>query len=394
MTSNGGRPLGNGEIRSFTGLRGCAAVMVMFYHFTLNMPGTTLPTQWLLLNGYLWVDLFFILSGFVMAYSHATFFSRGQPLRTHLRFLLTRIARIYPLYLVILLESACLLLWRTPGHDPREFTRTFLLNLTMVQAWGLAPSMEGAAWSISTEWAAYLVFPLLFAATVLSSRRVACVAATLSAVVILCLAFSPGPFTFPDQSRGGPLDIYSSATVAPVFRCLAEFNLGLLAYRMARSVARRPHAWAGAGSIVTMAAILTAMCWQGLDAAIVFLFAGLLVTLAPGRGILARVLSSPVPYALGRWSYSIYLIHDKFSHPTVTLEHYLADYMPFAPVAAAAAMACVVVACSAATFKIVEQPMRRWLHEKVRRLPILKDHRPSRDTRPVFETVVEPTGSP
>ena len=70
------RALGSGEIRSLTGLRGCAAVMVMLYHFSLSVPVDTLPLESLLHNGYLCVDLFFVLSGFVMAYSQTGLFDQ------------------------------------------------------------------------------------------------------------------------------------------------------------------------------------------------------------------------------------------------------------------------------------------------------------------------------
>jgi peptidoglycan/LPS O-acetylase OafA/YrhL len=409
---------GHGEIRAFTGLRGCAAVIVMCYHFTLNMPPDTVPLRQFFLNGYLWVDLFFILSGFVMAYSQSSAFVPGQFFRAHLAFLLSRIARIYPLYLLVLIESACLLAWRTSHLDIHDFSRTFLLNIVMVQAWGFARSMEGAAWSISTEWGAYLLFPFLFALTVLASRRLAAVTAIVAMVTISYLAMSPGPFTLPEESRGGPLDLYSSATAAPLFRCLAEFALGLLAFRLARVAASRAEAshaeashasashasanhgraWTGLIASGVMAVILLAMCWPGLDAFIVALFAILLIVLAHQTGFLARVLGTGVPYALGQWSYSIYLLHDKFSHPAGLLRASLAGHVPFASVIAMVLTICAVIACSALTFVCVERPMRRSLnkmiHRRAARGPAVPASAAVTNEGPGFGVMAERAGSP
>jgi len=65
------RPEGVSDIRALTGLRGVAAMMVVAYHF---WPRTDIPTNWLkwtVGRGYLWVDLFFVLSGFVIYYNYS-----------------------------------------------------------------------------------------------------------------------------------------------------------------------------------------------------------------------------------------------------------------------------------------------------------------------------------
>jgi len=124
------------------------------------------------------------------------------------------------------------------------------------------------------------------------------------------------------------------------------------------------------------------------------------VSLAPQTGGLARVLSARIPYTLGQWSYSIYLIHDKFSHPAIALQQFLAEYLPFASVVASLIMAGVVIACSAATFICVERPMRRWLQKKVKGVTILQNAEPvpakhaPLEASPCFEVLVERTGSP
>ena len=388
---------GEGEIRAFTGLRGCAAILVMLYHFTLNMPAGTVPLRQFLLNGYLWVDLFFVLSGFVMAYSQSAMFRRGSSLQQYKRFLLSRIARIYPLYFVVLIESACLLAWRAPHLKLHDLGRTLILNVFMVQAWGLAPSMEGAAWSISTEWGAYLLFPILLVLTVLGSRRLAWITGASALLAIFWLALSPGPFGLPGQARGGPLDIYSSETIAPLLRCVAEFSLGLLAYRVSRHVAETEQFWSVPVSTGVMAATVFAMCWPGFDALIVVLFTALLVTMAPRPGRLGRALGASAPYALGQWSYSIYLIHDKFSHPAGVLREHLTRFGSFASVAAILLASAAVVTCGYLTFTFVERPLRQRLNTIFRDIARPRAAQPPMTSPLETETVpvlAEPAGNP
>ena len=374
MEAAAARRFGYGEIRCFTGLRGCAAVMVMLYHFTLNMhdaadtlsdANTMTMARQFLLHGYLWVDLFFVLSGFVMAYSQPSLCSGGYRARSHVTFLMSRFARIYPLYAIVLIESACFAFWRAPT-DFLQLTRTFALNVMMVQAWGLAPSMEGAAWSISTEWAAYLVFPFLLMAVVSAHRWIATIVAAGALLVILYLSLSSGPFGSAEEARNGPLDIYSHETIAPLFRCLSEFTLGLVAYRLARFVTQQPRNWTGPLAMLTGLAIAGGLCLPGSDFCIVGLFVVLLVSLAPEMGLMADLLGARVPYLLVQWSYSIYLLHDNLSHPAASFRAMLADHVPGASLIATVLVVCFVIAAGAATFTWVERPLRKWLLESFR----------------------------
>ena len=108
------------------------------------------------------------------------------------------------------------------------------------------------------------------------------------------------------------------------------------------------------------------MIGQGFDLLVVVLFGILLICLAPGRGGLARALGTEIPYRLGQWSYSIYLIHDKFSHPAGSLQQLLAKYIPFASVVTLVFMAGLVIACSAASFRWIERPAGNYLRATFR----------------------------
>ena len=95
----------NRQLPSLTPLRGVAALWVVLYHycgtaqFFPNLDIT--PHSYLISKGYLAVDMFFVLSGFVMAHVYRRAFSEG--VGEHYRgFLMARIARLYPLHVFIL----------------------------------------------------------------------------------------------------------------------------------------------------------------------------------------------------------------------------------------------------------------------------------------------------
>ena len=92
-----------GEIKSLTSLRGIAAMAVVIEHFSATAEqhaAVSVPS--LVAHGYLAVDLFFVLSGFIMAYTYlGTFEAHG--IRAFPNFLGKRVARIVPLNTAVLL---------------------------------------------------------------------------------------------------------------------------------------------------------------------------------------------------------------------------------------------------------------------------------------------------
>jgi peptidoglycan/LPS O-acetylase OafA/YrhL len=361
---------GIGEIKSLTGLRGVAAFFVMLYHFTVMSLGSD-PASVFVRKCYIWVDLFFMLSGFIMALTFADQFLNGQGgLRVaYWLFLIRRLARVYPLYFLVTVESAIAAvrpMEQVPGLD--SFQLAVAANIAMIQSWGIAPSFEGAAWSISTEWAAYLLFPGLLAITVAPRRHVAIGFGLVSLMAIAFLSAMPAP-GFPGQPRMGPLDIYSSASLAPLLRCLAEFSLGLFAYRWFRSIVAKP----GQGgqlvrwSVPLFLSIVVAMAIPNADVLVVALFPLLIVSLALQAGPLSRVFGSRIPVWLGQISYSLYLLHGKFVRmidwDAIALRSLGRGAHPVS-VALTILLAC---ACATVVYHAVERPTRALVREAFER---------------------------
>lgn len=152
------------EIKPLTGFRFLAALYVFIFH--IDLPFRT-PLNWipsplhtLVSKGQLGVTIFFILSGFVLTYSHAKEFFSGEskPLAYWRGFMMKRLSRIYPLFLTGLLLTLVLSLCINqlpPLYIP-------LLSATFLQTYFPPIAMQwydGGAWSVANEIFFYLLFP-------------------------------------------------------------------------------------------------------------------------------------------------------------------------------------------------------------------------------------------
>lgn len=301
------------EIGPLTGLRGVAALYVVMFHYFHSI-GYASHFATFVSHGYLAVDLFFCLSGFVMALSYGHMFEGRGSSRAYIRLIGCRIARIYPLYACATTAAAVLILcdWLDfENGGGVSLSRTYLLNLAMVQVWGLASSVDVPAWSISAEWAAYLVFPLLLPLAIRSRPATAWLTAAACMMVILSLPM----LRIADGHQPSPhalLDISRPHLALPVLRCLAEFTLGMFAYRIAGTKAGELIAssrWAAPVALGVTFALLTMV---DTDVAVVLMFTVCIITLTTESSLPARWLASYPAQIAGRLSYSVYLVHALF----------------------------------------------------------------------------------
>ncbi|GAB0114977.1 acyltransferase family protein [Acidisoma sp. C75] len=323
-------PAGRDEIEALTGLRGIAAVIVIAYHI---YPASDFPIGLspLVGRGYLAVDVFFVLSGFVMALTYGQMFREGVGAPAYLTFLARRVARLYPLYITFfaLRLAYSLAVYHSLQVPDGWFALTLphplkdvLANIVMVQSWGLAKAATTPTWSISTEWGAYFVFPFVVGAILFRARWQALLA--LAGAIGLVLLASMLTAT-DGLHHNGALDAYDGRTLIPLIRCLGGFTLGLLTYRLytlgsVRRFAARGLAWAALGWI----ALGLLLRWP--DQAIYPAFPALVLALACDRGPLARLFAWRPVFELGVLSYTLYVIHNVW----IGLVHWEIRHLPMA----------------------------------------------------------------
>lgn len=345
-------------IKPLTSLRFFAALWVVLYAYWPD-----LATHWtpvIVQRGYLGVELFFTLSGFILCH---VYLSRVEEGRFRYRaFLWARLSRIYPLHLatlasVGLLAGAALFAGRK--IDPNILAWSDLpANLLLVHAWGFAKvaGWNHSSWSISAEWFAYLCFPG-FAWAALRLRRRPWLAFG-AALLLLCVLY-PG---FEALARF-PL---TQATIAwGALRIIPCFLLGcatFLIWRYAAADRRKPSALAAA---VAVAASVIAVQMGVPDAVVVACFAGLIFTLANLAKGGETVASHPVFVYLGEISYSTYMLFVPwqlvFVNMAAIILHLPDKLLPWY-------IWLIFIVClgplSAASYHLVENParqgMKRW----------------------------------
>ncbi len=317
-------------------------------------------------HGYLGVDLFFVLSGYVMAMNYSGMFAAGWSRIAYQRFLGRRIARIYPLYLVATIAGFILVELRWLDYPKAVPLGGALgLNLLMVQVWGLVQSFDGPGWSISAEWAAYLVFPLLLIPTMFRKPIWCSIFALLCVALLARLCSFSASLHAPTHMPGALLYFWEPWLALPVLRCLPEFGLGMLAFRFAGTPFGARIRASAFISPLTCLAIVALSALPDTDLGVVLLLPLLIVSLASSTHVIGRILASPLAVFVGSLSYSLYLIHFLLIGAVVSGVYALAHGLGLTALAfnvVTAAIGIVLTFLVAfVTYRAIELPGRRWL---------------------------------
>ncbi len=297
------------HIKPLTSLRFIAAIWVLLYHFRDHL-GLDLGRIGLVADGYLGVDLFFTLSGFILAHVYLTEVETGR--FGYGGFLKNRIARIYPMHLAALGAMLALFagasLLGVGETNPDAFRLSDLpAHLLMVHAWGTTPSVgwNFPSWSISAEWGAYLLFPLIAALVLKAKRPAFAVAIALAACVASFAALDNLHRVLPWVGR----DFSQMTAQIGALRILPSFLLGVSLYAFGRkhaapAQAAWPIALASLFWIICVATLQLwpALAWFGLAA----LIYGLAET--SRHGLDAPVAGKRFVF-LGAASYTLYMTH-------------------------------------------------------------------------------------
>ncbi len=340
---------------------------VALFHYVGPLPFTN-PFLTFFAHGYLAVDLFFILSGFVMAMNYGHMFETKWSLKSYCTFLGRRVARIYPLYLAATIVG----LFQVIKHQPltRFIGLEFVANVLMVQVWGLTNSLDGACWSLSAEWAAYLLFPLLLIPTLMSSTNMRWISVALCIGVLASLCFLPN--SFHNLSKPEALfDLAYPNWAIPVVRCVAEFTLGLVAYRFAFSPLGMRMKTGDSFPVILICLLLLLMTIPRADLFVVMLFPLLVICLSSKTNRPSVILGSPPLEFVGLISYSIYLDHFllRFGVRFYLNHLMLRHHVPHAHAVAIAVLFAITFPVSYAAYKLIEEPGRDQLRKLFEGIP-------------------------
>lgn len=344
------------HLDALTGIRGLAAWGVVLYHVRLSLAGLVpAPVIAGLGKGYLAVDLFFMLSGFVIWYNYAARIRDGG--RGEARaFLWRRFARVWPLHAVVLAGFAALaLLLGLTGRDTTGYPWVELpLHLALVQNWGFLPTLawNHPAWSISTELAAYLLFPAIVVAARwerLPSWALLAIAALLATALHALFALHG------ETSLGARIEQLG------LWRCLAGFAMGMvLCILWERWQHSRTGAPAAALACLGLLALGRALALPETAFVPAAFFAGLLA-LALDRGVVARLVGGKVLTYLGEISYSTYLAHFGLF---LVFKLLFVDASLQLGWGQLAGFLALVLAASVALYHGIEKPAQRWLNRR------------------------------
>lgn len=315
-------------IPQLDGLRFFAIMPVLFWHASIRgyrsmlnlfgMPPMGEPT-WLP-HGEVGVDLFFVISGFVIARPFLAMIEQGRSLKVG-RFYLRRLLRLQPPYLLVLVVCAASAAFGLAGggHNPgREVHRmidpwaSFWASFFYVHVpvFGVPSLLDPPIWSLEIEVQFYLLSPLLIWLYARMTCREWRLAAGIWAVTVAMIAgaairagmgvFAPWSFTLATQLDG--------------------FLLGVLLADM-RQWRLRPRpgagAWKDAGFLLGLFLLLASGLWELLGAfwpmllrdALRLLACALIVDGALGGTRAGRLAGAPWIALIGSACYSIYLIH-------------------------------------------------------------------------------------
>lgn len=353
------------NIQPLTSLRFLAAVWVFGFHL-YRWKGEEAPAflDRLLNAGSVGMAFFFTLSGFILARAYA----EADPLGDFRAYAVRRLARVYPLYLFVMLVSWCTVGFAGDlGQAPlRSGIMHASADLTLTNAWFpqmfMGWHLRGGTWSLSVEAFFYALFPLIFFhARGMSDQALA--HGIRWAVGLLVFFSVVGKYAQPiDQTIG-----FATFYAMPIFR-LPEFVAGVFA----GVLVGRDSFVAPSGRKAALAALvgfalvlLLAKAVPKVALGLVFVPCLLVVFAYFARreeGPAVRFFSHPVCVFLGEASYALYLVQ------LVTIPLFAEHAAQMDRGAAVAWCVAVTLAAACLLHLLVERPMRplvtRWLTPK------------------------------
>lgn len=369
------------NLPNLTPLRGIAALLVVYFHFNEIAVQFVKPEQTMFLRKcYLMVDLFFIMSGFIMLHVYGESFSKSFSGKNFGAFIKARFARLYPLHLLTLVAAIILFYISTEPVDPVSARvcnpMAIPTNLLLLHSFGFHSifTWNVPSWSISAEWWAYMVFPFL-ALLLAKNKKIGLIMISLIATALYFLIV----FVLPRTNPFAPEIPYLNHDLDVTFdygylRGLAGFMMGMLVY-VAYQNKKISNFFSKDSVAIACIIILVILMHFGFnDLIYIPLFMFIVLCFSANDGVITKICSlKPLQY-LGNISYSVYMVH-------ILIIFYVGDYfletlgITFKVnqdhqvsfnfgLWASTLFALLVIVVSTITYYSIEKPCRRWINKK------------------------------
>lgn len=337
---------GTARYVTLDGMRGLAAIAVALFHFDI----------YLMPHGYVAVDFFFVLSGFVLYRSYLPRFHEGLGIG---RFMLQRIARLYPLFLLGLMLGVALALqqWLAGDHKAPAMSRlltSMLFNGMMLPSPKTLPlyPFNVPSWSLFFE----VVANLALMVVIFRLRR--------SALLAICAVSAIGMVPVIIDNGSGNIGALWGEHGIALMRTAFSFTFGVV-IAMLPEGHMRPTSWLGVVCIAAIGVLLALPVprdWIALyDLSIILFFSPVLVYL--GSRIEPTRLAVPTAAFIGEVSYALYAVHWSFIEPMRAAVRHLG--LP--PIPAAALFLAIMIAAAWVAVRWYDLPLRRKLSAWLRR---------------------------
>lgn len=349
-----------------TSIRGIAALLVVLYHIKIYLYQyeSSSMFSWLYNKGYLAVDFFFILSGFIIAYNYKKIFEQELQGNHYFIFVIKRFARIYPLHLFILLcyllVPVAYLVTSRPLNSELFSLDAFIAKFLLVDLWFVGmnfwESWNVPSWTISGEFFAYLTFPFL--CLFIQKRK---------KVAVLFFMFSVSVIAISYESLGSR-SLGDGISELGLLRCFCEFICGVCIYVFHQNfttLTDNTNKWIAI--VVGALLVLLLLTIEKNHLYIPILFSALLYSLVGFNSVLHKILEIQPLVKLGDISYSIYLSHTFIL--TVYSMMFVSKMTDFDIIDALAYISITII-FSTFTYRYIEVPMRRRICKRF--LPLSK----------------------
>ncbi len=363
-------------ITSLTPLRGIAALMVSIFHFNYIVANFVNHKYTLLIDkSYLMVDLFFVMSGFIMLHVYGSKFAHTITKTDFSKFIGARFARIYPLHFFTLLISVAIFYGLHEPENPIDDPLAIPTHLLLLHSFGIHKifTWNVPSWSISAEWWAYMIFPLL----VLFLNRFKNNGIIILSIISITMYFSILYFLPRVNFFEPALPVEHNLEVTYDYgyiRGIAGFIAGMITYMGFQKKIILKYFNNDFISILLIVATTLLLHFGVNDLLIIVCFLPLVLTIAANKKSIFRLFQFRLLQYLGDISYSIYLTHTFalffLAVPLLSKLGYVykgpgsLQISFFTGLWTCSVFLVGVILLSSITYYLIEKPCRNWLNKK------------------------------